>query len=324
MTPLSGRKESCITPSYVGTSSIPDFTRPALTRVWPRGTALSPPLNVPPLSPPGCQKASVSISTGSTPAAKQAPAPSITTVPSAPKSIHSTYMVSDARPARGKIGRTLPHQPSPAIKTPPLPTPIDLKSFFPLIDKFVDAKFLINGFSFGFDLAFAGNDISQSCNNNLTVNKNPNVALSHIQSEITKGRIAGPFKFPPFDKFRCSPLALREKSTPGQFRLLHNLSYPHNGTSVNENIPKDFSHTSYATIDDALEIISSLHSPYLAKADIAEAFRLLPLHPNCYNLTGFRLNDLYYYDRCLPMGASSSCAIFEIFGFLGSYPKNTL
>jgi hypothetical protein len=51
----------------------------------------------------------------------------------------------------------------------------------------------------------------------------------------------------------------------------------------------------------------------MAKCDIEDAFRLVPIHPTDYHLLGFTWNNLYYYDRCLPMGASSSCQIFESF-----------
>ena len=37
------------------------------------------------------------------------------------------------------------------------------------------------------------------------------------------------------------------------------------------------------------------------------------VHPSDYRYLGFTWNDFYYYDRCLPMGASSSCQIFERF-----------
>ena len=110
---------------------------------------------------------------------------------------------------------------------------------------------------------------------------------------------------------RFPPFSLREKSTPGKYRLLHNLSYPYDDRAVNLNIPKEISKLSYASVSDAIKIINSLPQCYLAKADIAEAYRLVPLRPSCYNLLGFRLGGMYYFDRCLPMGASSSCSIFE-------------
>lgn len=49
----------------------------------------------------------------------------------------------------------------------------------------------------------------------------------------------------------------------------------------------------------------------MAKTDIQDAFRIIPIHPDDYNLLGFSWDNKFYYDKCLPMGASSSCQIFE-------------
>lgn len=51
----------------------------------------------------------------------------------------------------------------------------------------------------------------------------------------------------------------------------------------------------------------------LAKADIKSAFRLLPIHPSCFNSLGFQFQGQFYFDRCLPMGCSLSCFYFEEF-----------
>ena len=51
----------------------------------------------------------------------------------------------------------------------------------------------------------------------------------------------------------------------------------------------------------------------MAKTDVKSAFRIIPIHPNDYPLLGMKWENLYYFDRCLPMGCSSSCAIFEAF-----------
>ena len=51
----------------------------------------------------------------------------------------------------------------------------------------------------------------------------------------------------------------------------------------------------------------------MAKTDVKSAFRIMPIHPNDYALLGMKWQNLYYFDRCLPMGCSSSCAIFEAF-----------
>ena len=49
----------------------------------------------------------------------------------------------------------------------------------------------------------------------------------------------------------------------------------------------------------------------MANIDIADAFRIVPLHPSQYHLTGFSWQNYYYYDKCLPQGCASSCKIFE-------------
>lgn len=60
-------------------------------------------------------------------------------------------------------------------------------------------------------------------------------------------------------------------------------------------------------------MIQNAQSPgFMTKTDIADAFRIKHLHPSQYHLTGFQ-RDGYYYDKCLPMGCSSSCKIFEEF-----------
>lgn len=48
----------------------------------------------------------------------------------------------------------------------------------------------------------------------------------------------------------------------------------------------------------------------MAKTDIEDAFRIIPVNPAGYHLLGFSWHNIFYFDRCLPMGASSSCQIF--------------
>ena len=49
----------------------------------------------------------------------------------------------------------------------------------------------------------------------------------------------------------------------------------------------------------------------MSKTDIADAFRIVPMHPSQYCLFGFVWREQFYYDRCLHMGCSASCKIFE-------------
>lgn len=51
----------------------------------------------------------------------------------------------------------------------------------------------------------------------------------------------------------------------------------------------------------------------MAKSDVEAAFRLLPVHPQSFHLLGCFWQGSYFVDRCLPMGCSISCALFETF-----------
>ncbi|KAK6168530.1 hypothetical protein SNE40_021042 [Patella caerulea] len=51
----------------------------------------------------------------------------------------------------------------------------------------------------------------------------------------------------------------------------------------------------------------------LGKMDIKSAFRLLPIFPGDFDLLGIYFRGFYFIDKCLPMGCSLSCALFEKF-----------
>ncbi|XP_071948797.1 uncharacterized protein [Antedon mediterranea] len=91
------------------------------------------------------------------------------------------------------------------------------------------------------------------------------------------------------------------------------MSYPR-GASVNSGIPHDVSQVSYDTIDDVVRLVLK-NGPraLMSKTDIEDAFRIIPIHPDDYHLLGFSWDGRFFYGRCLPMGASRSCNIFESF-----------
>ena len=89
--------------------------------------------------------------------------------------------------------------------------------------------------------------------------------------------------------------------------MIHHLSFPH-GSSVNGFILEEFSTVEYTTVDDAIKMIKTLGvGCVLAKTDVRSAFRIVPIHPSDYHLLGFHWQNKWYYEKCLPMGCSSSC-----------------
>ena len=102
-----------------------------------------------------------------------------------------------------------------------------------------------------------------------------------------------PFRTRLFYPFRISPLDVIPKKTPGEFRLIYHLSYPR-GSSVNDGIAPDHTSVSYATIADAIRHIKAAgHGCFLAKTDVKNAFRIIPIRPLDYSLLGMRWRNLY-------------------------------
>lgn len=108
-----------------------------------------------------------------------------------------------------------------------------------------------------------------------------------LEKELRAGRLAGPFKSPPFSPFIISPaLGVVPKKTPGDFRLIQHLSF-RAGSSINDGIPENFSSVSYATISDAIcQIKLAGRGSFLSKTDIKNAFRIIPISPRDYGLLG--------------------------------------
>ena len=204
---------------------------------------------------------------------------------------------------------------APSLPSPNLPTPIRVHRLIPLLSGYhhSTAEFLYSGFSFGFPIHFEGVRASSTAKNLVSAFQHPNVVDAKIKKELHSHRLAGPFQFPPLHPFRISPLGVVPKKTPGEFRLIHHLSYP-KGSSVNDGIDSEHTRVCYATVDDAIKFIK-LAGPgcLLAKTDIKNAFRIIPISPDNYNLLGMQWRGLYYYDRCMPIGCSSSCLTFETF-----------
>ena len=174
-------------------------------------------------------------------------------------------------------------------------------------------KYLVLGFTLGFKL---NNFNFTSIDNDKTLKsarEHPDVVNKKINKELESNRLAGPYESPPYSDPVISPLGVREKKTPGEFRLIHHLSYPY-GESVNDGIPRNLASVHYTPLSTAIDkIVQYGRYTYLAKADIKSAFRIIPIHPSDYHLLGFKWEGKYFFDKCLPMGASSSCNIFEKF-----------
>ncbi|XP_069605972.1 uncharacterized protein [Ranitomeya imitator] len=195
-------------------------------------------------------------------------------------------------------------------------TPVSVKSMEPWLSRYPNkpaAAQLSFGFSFGFFIPFIFSRKPQLSKNLKSARELPAILHDKLNKEIRAGRFQGPFDSLPFFNLRVSPLGIVPKKESGKYRLIHHLSYP-KGRSVNDGIPEDDTTVTYIPFDRAVEMVRKAGpGALMAKSDIESAFRLLPVHPDCYHLLGAMFEDKYYFDTCLPMGCSISCHYFEMF-----------
>ena len=92
------------------------------------------------------------------------------------------------------------------------------------------------------------------------------------------------------------------------------------GHSLNEGIPTHLCTLSYITVDTTIEHILTLGAgTQLAKIDIRNAFRLLPVHPADRHMLGMKWNDQVYIDTCLPFGLHFAPKLFNVLADLLSW-----
>jgi hypothetical protein len=198
-----------------------------------------------------------------------------------------------------------------------VPTPVDVDRLQSYLDGFPAEKstILVQGFWQGFKIpsSITSDPPKGVYTNHKSARENPTVVDKKLDKELQAGRIDGPFKCRPFKDLIISPLGLVPKKEPGQFRLIHDLSFPKDN-SVNSHIDPALTTVGYELLDQCVEQVRFLgKGALIAKADIQDAFRILPIHPQDYRLLGFTWRDDFYFDKCLPMGCSISCATFEAF-----------
>ena len=172
-------------------------------------------------------------------------------------------------------------------------------------------KYLVDGFTTGFSLGCVAPQPGDCGRNLSSCAVAPEVVDDYIKAKLACRRLIGPFTASPFPMNKISPIGLIPKATPGEFRIIHHLSYP-SGRSINDSIPQEAVRVSYGGIDDAIcEILSRDTPSFLAKTDIKCAYRIVPIRASERCLLGVRWQGNLYFDCALPMGCSSSSKIFQ-------------
>ena len=207
-----------------------------------------------------------------------------------------------------------------AIADSRITTPVNADRLCTLLDGYMFQSYIANGFRLGFHIG-ADNHLTEKLRTaRVRKTKTNNNDMCNIQivdklnCELGEGRVLGPFDDLHVGNLVVSPLYVIEKSTPGKYRLIHHLSSPR-GNSVNDCIYPNMRTVQYCSLLDVAKYIQKqpLSSDlYMAKMDLKDAYRCVPVHKDDWHLLGMNYQDKYFMDTCLPMGLSSSCFIFNV------------
>ena len=185
--------------------------------------------------------------------------------------------------------------------------------------------FFISGLTQGFRIGFNQLPVMlKSARKNLDgALRHPEVVDEYLTAEIAHHRVAGPFIKTTVPKAHVSRFGVIPKNhNPNKWRLIVDLSHP-TGHSVNDGIPKDLCGLTYITIDTAIKhILTTGPGTLLAKVDIKNAFRLLPVHPADRHMLAMKWNNQIYIDIRLPFGLSwflESKGVSPILHYLDSF-----
>ena len=203
-------------------------------------------------------------------------------------------------------------------------TPVNVKVLHRLLVESnydpLETKFLVDGFTSGFDIGYQGPMGRRDVSNNLPfkVGVGDRIDMwNKIMKEVEKKRYARPFDEIPFsDGFIQSPIGLVPKAG-GQTRLIFHLSYDFNKTSglgsVNFHTPVHLCSVKSRDIDFAVKssflwMNKSTKTVAYTKTDMKLAFRILPLSSSSYPWTVMKavnpsLNKTQFFvDKCLLLG----------------------
>lgn len=128
------------------------------------------------------------------------------------------------------------------------------------------------------------------------------VITQEIQKELDQGIIYETTEKPRY------LTALNCKVETDKIRTLRDLSAPH-GKAIN-NFTWNNSNWHMMSVDHAIHLMRDRANHLMAKVDISNAYRTVPVHPDDHHYLGFEWLTKYYIDTRLPFGLSNAPEIF--------------
>ena len=161
-------------------------------------------------------------------------------------------------------------------------------------------------------MGYERSHILTGCKNNMiSAMEHPEVVSDYLEEELLLNRMVRISDSQlPYIHCQISPFGvIPKKSKPEKWRLIVDLSSPSNA-SVNDGIDKNMCSISYISIDDVVDQILMLgRGALMAKADIQQAYRIIPVHPEDRHLLVVQWQGKVLVDKVLPFGLRSALLI---------------
>ena len=172
---------------------------------------------------------------------------------------------------------------------------------------------VLDGPSFGFKLGFShSQSLKPAKRKKPSAYEHPSVIDEYLATEVSSGRVAGPFASPPVPLLHVSSFGvIPKKGQPGKWRLIVDLSSP-GGARVNDgNNPDEFT-LHYITVDQVIRMVSQFgQGALMAKFDVEATYRNIAIHPSDRFLLGMKWRSKFYVDLALPFGLRPASYIFN-------------
>ena len=170
------------------------------------------------------------------------------------------------------------------------------------------AQYITDGLKQGFRVGINRQCHCSPATTNLH-SEQPQIIHEYLLREVCLGRMLHFQLGDQPEGIQISPIGvIPKKNKPGKWRLITDSEE----RSVNDAISTEYSSLKYPSIDHLSSLVLEAgRSSYLVKADIQEAYRNVPVHPDDQLFLGILWEKTVYIDKMLPFGLRSAPIIFS-------------
>ena len=200
-----------------------------------------------------------------------------------------------------------------------IPTPWNVDLFEELLTGYSDQK-IVDYIRYGWplDVRHVEADHDKPLRNQAGARCNLLKVNKYLIDEIGRWGVIGLFDGNPLGEgARFSPLDAIPKKDSEELRIIMNLSFPHDDTSVNANVNMesyfgDLIALKYPNLDDLVRLVQNKdRGALLFKHDLLKFYRQIYMDPGSIHLLGFMVDGSLYFDVVLTMGLRIACYICQ-------------